>query len=135
MVHIHILCVNFSIFLWASSHHSFKVENWKIGTHVVKFLYSEKATKFCEIFTLLLTAVKSKVKIAQNILAFSEYMNFSMDGNEFLWKLRFPAKNITCVNICNTLCSVLQRSIHQGRWKQGCCVRIMSYLTSRLVSF
>ena len=32
-------------------------------------IYSEKATKFCEIFTLLLTvctAVKSKVKISQN---------------------------------------------------------------------
>ena len=33
------------------------------------FIYSEKATKFCEIFTLLLnvcTVVKSKVKISQN---------------------------------------------------------------------
>ena len=45
----------------------------------VKFIYSEKATKFCEIFTLLLTrihTVKSKVKISQNFVAFSEYMNF-----------------------------------------------------------
>ena len=43
----------------------------------VKFIYSEKATKFCEIFTLLLTActvVKSKVKISQNCVPFSEYM-------------------------------------------------------------
>ena len=42
-------------------------------------LYSEKATKFCEIFSLLLTlctAVKSKGKILQNFVAFSEYMNF-----------------------------------------------------------
>ena len=40
----------------------------------IKFLYSEKATKFCEIFTLLLTlctVVKSKVKITQNFVAFS----------------------------------------------------------------
>ena len=43
-----------------------------------KFIYSEKATKFCEIFTLLLTTihtVKSKMKILQNFVAFSEYMN------------------------------------------------------------
>ena len=45
----------------------------------VQLIYSEKATKFCKIFTLLLTvctAVKSKVKILQNFVAFSEYMNF-----------------------------------------------------------
>ena len=46
----------------------------------VKFIYSEKATKFSEIFTLLLTVctvVKSKVKISQNFGTFSEYMNFT----------------------------------------------------------
>ena len=48
----------------------------------LKFVYSEKATKLCEIFTLLLTVctytvVKSKVKIPQNFVAFSEYMNFT----------------------------------------------------------
>ena len=45
----------------------------------VKFIYSEKAAKFCEIFPLLLTVctvVKSKGKISQNFVAFSEYMNF-----------------------------------------------------------
>ena len=45
----------------------------------LKFIYSEKVTKFCEIFTLLLTTVhtvKSKVKISHNFVAFSEYMNF-----------------------------------------------------------
>ena len=49
---------------------------WSI---VIKFIYSEKATKFCEIFPLLLTVctvVKSKGKISQNFVAFSEYMNF-----------------------------------------------------------
>ena len=54
----------------------------KIYKHKVpiKFLYSEKATKFCEIFTLLFSyvvPVKSKVKISQNFVAFSEYMNFT----------------------------------------------------------
>ena len=46
---------------------------------IVKFIYSEKATKFWEIFTLLLSyvvPVKSNVKISQNFVAFSEYMNF-----------------------------------------------------------
>ena len=46
----------------------------------IKFIYSEKAKKFCKIFTLLLTVctvVKSKVKISQNFVAFSEYMNFN----------------------------------------------------------
>ena len=46
---------------------------------LLKFIYSEKATKFWEIFTLLLSyvmPVKSKVKISQNFVAFSEYMNF-----------------------------------------------------------
>ena len=48
---------------------------------LVKFIYSEKASKFCEIFTLLLTVytvVKSNMKISQNIVAFSEYMNFKL---------------------------------------------------------
>ena len=42
-------------------------------------MYSEKATKFCEIFPKLLTTVhtfKSKGKILQNFVAFLEYMNF-----------------------------------------------------------
>ena len=45
----------------------------------LKFIYSEKATKFCEISTLLLSACtvdKSKVEISQNFVAFSEYTNF-----------------------------------------------------------
>ena len=45
----------------------------------LKFIYSQKATKFCEIFTLLLSnVVKSKVKISQNFVVFSEYMNFNI---------------------------------------------------------
>ena len=47
---------------------------------LIKFLYPEKATIFCEIFPLLLTTehtVKSKGKISQNFVAFSEYMNFT----------------------------------------------------------
>ena len=53
---------------------------------IVKFIYSEKATKFCEIFPLLLTTVhtvKSNVKISQNFVAFSEYMNFTMTNQKY----------------------------------------------------
>ena len=45
----------------------------------IEFIYSEKAIKFCEISTLILSyvvPVKSKVEISQNFVAFSEYMNF-----------------------------------------------------------
>ena len=47
---------------------------------IVKFIYSEKATKFCEISALLLsvcTVDKSQVDISQNFVAFSEYTNFT----------------------------------------------------------
>ena len=54
--------------------------NSTLKTALLKFIYSEKAMKFCKIFTLLLSnvvPVKSKVKISQNFVAFSEYMNFT----------------------------------------------------------
>ena len=60
------------------------------GFHSIsKFIYSEKATKFCEISTFMLivcTVVKSKVEISQNYVAFSEYMNFTADS-DFAQKL------------------------------------------------
>ena len=43
-------------------------------------MYCEKATKFCEISTLLffyVVPVKSKLEISQNFVAFSENMNFN----------------------------------------------------------
>ena len=53
---------------------------------LLKFMYSEKATKFYEISTLLVSFVvpnKSKLDISQDFVAFSEYMNFNkkMGGN------------------------------------------------------
>ena len=51
---------------------------------VVKFKYSEKATKFCEISIVDLSyvvTVKSTVEILQNFVAFSEYMNFNNNKN------------------------------------------------------
>jgi len=49
----------------------------------IKFIYSEKTTKFCKISTNYLSyvvPVKSKVEISQNFVAFSEYMNFNKRG-------------------------------------------------------
>ena len=49
---------------------------------LVKFIYSEKATNFCEISTLDLSyvvTVKSTVEILQNFVTFSEYMNFKSE--------------------------------------------------------
>ena len=46
----------------------------------LKFIYSEKATTFCKISTLLLTVctvVKNKAELSQNFVAFSEYINFN----------------------------------------------------------
>ena len=51
----------------------------------LKFIYSEKATKFCEISTLDLTlcsSVKTKLEIMQNFVAFSEYINFTRTEND-----------------------------------------------------
>ena len=60
-------------------------ENVDKPLFLLKFIYSEKATKCCEIFTLLLTTVhivKSWLKISQNFVAFSEYMIFSIYKEE-----------------------------------------------------
>ena len=46
----------------------------------VNFIYSERATKFCETSIVDLSyvvLVKSTVEILQNFVAFSEYMNFN----------------------------------------------------------
>ena len=51
---------------------------------MLKFIYSEKATKFYEISTVDLSyvvTVKSTVEISQNFVAFSEYMNFKIFHN------------------------------------------------------
>ena len=62
---------------------------------LLKFIYFEKATKFCEISTVDLSyvvTVKSTVEISQNFVAFSEYMNFNnsflLDYFEFKQKLK-----------------------------------------------
>ena len=50
-------------------------------TVLLKFIYSEKATKFCEISTgdlSYVVPVKSTLEILQNFTVFSEYINFKI---------------------------------------------------------
>ena len=58
--------------------------HWRLGNNkfvlkmkILKFIYSEKATKFFPLLFTVCTIVKSKGKILQNCVAFSEYMNFT----------------------------------------------------------
>ena len=66
----------------------------------------EKAAKFCKYFTLLMTTVhtvKSKVKILQNFVAFSEYMNFI--NKLFNWFVQcFQTKQF--MEICVKNCAI-----------------------------
>ena len=63
-----------------------KLQNFFKTLHpLLKFIYFEKATKFCEICTLLLTGTvhrTKKVKILQNFVVFSEYMTFTKGQND-----------------------------------------------------
>ena len=77
--------------------------------HSLKFIFFEKATKFCEIFPLLLTAahtVKSKGKILQNFVAFSEYMNFNI-----IQKIKYLVLNTSLLMRQNHYLSWLQMTI------------------------
>ena len=49
----------------------------------VNFIYSERATKFCETSIVdlsYLVPIKSMVEISQNFVAFSGYMNFTFEN-------------------------------------------------------
>ena len=52
---------------------------------ILKFIYSEKATKFCEISIVdlsFIVPIKFMVEISQNFVVFSEDINFN--SNRFL---------------------------------------------------
>ena len=44
---------------------------------MLKLIYSEKTTNFCEIDLSYVVTVKSTLEISQNFVAFSEYLNFT----------------------------------------------------------
>ena len=69
-----------NFFLFAAFQFYVYISNKIFRIISLKIIFSEKATNFCEISTLVLSyvvTVKSPVEISQNFVAFSEYMNFS----------------------------------------------------------
>ena len=90
-------------------HYGYFLSSLCMTVRMLKFIYFEKATKFCEISTLLLTGTtldKSKAKISQNFVAFSEYINFKAPLKYLEGALNFKTwpqlKNITITNIQNS---------------------------------
>ena len=82
--------------------------------YIIKFIYSEKATTFCEIFTLLLSyvvPVKSMVEILQKFVVFSEHMNFNSDLNDFEYSRYLKARKMA--KRPNTF--LKQQMIHQKK--------------------
>ena len=56
-----------------------KVGTKNLNLYLLKLIYSEKATKFCKISTLLVSCVvpvKSKVENFSNFVTFSENLDF-----------------------------------------------------------
>ena len=73
----------------------------QISETLLKFVYSEKATKFSEISTLLLSTVhtdKIKVEISQNLVAFSEYINFPEFVESF--QMTHSQNSMTKAEVC-----------------------------------
>ena len=67
---------------WLSIYFTFLFLFWSKNLYLLKFIYSEKATKFCEISTVDLSyvlSVKSAVEILQNFASFSGYLNFKTE--------------------------------------------------------
>ena len=96
---------------------------WVIFSLLVKFIYSEKARKFCKIFPLLLTVctvVKIKGKISQNFVAFSEYMNFNKVKN---WLRPYCIICILC-RLCALLMSVIGPMNFCKNLKETCATKI-----------
>ena len=67
----------------------------------VKFIYSEKATKLCEIFTVDLT-VNIQVEISQKFVAFSEYPNFKQTKAKRIKSLKNKTEKACCLNLEDT---------------------------------
>jgi hypothetical protein len=70
---------------------------------LIKFIYSEKATKFCEISNVDLSyvvMVKSTVENSQNFVAFSEKMNFTIGIlDRYVMLTEMEAANQACLSM------------------------------------
>ena len=91
---------------------------------IVKFIYSEKATEFFEISTLLLTVTKkdkSKVEISQIFVAFSEYMNFTyrvshMYLNDFMGLFKGHWVVLDMSTVCRFTPIAVKEFHHKCQW-------------------
>ena len=95
---------------------------------VLKFIYSEKATKFCKISTNYLfyvLPVKSKVEILQNFVAISEYLNFKIDYFKF-YLIRFICKFCSYVGMCFFLGFDLKIEFVHILKQRNVCQKLMS---------
>ena len=85
----------------------------------LKFIYSEKASKFCKISTVHLTVTtldKSKVEISQNFVAFSKCVNCiyikKKNNNMSFINLMFYflVRNCLCILHCVVKCTECRKS-------------------------
>ena len=84
---------------------------------MLKFIYSEKATKFCEISTVDLSyvvPVKSTVEILQKFVAFSEYMNFTTIKSAYCKMSEKHIKILKFVD-CGQIRSIVKKCNHQAQ--------------------
>ena len=123
----------FQIWTFESIQKKFKIVIWHIfwGYNLRRL---QNFPKFSKIFTLLLTkvhTVKSKVKISQDFVVFTEYMNLYELNKKFDWfwikldqfglktffmevrcMLSYKIFHFTCVSIAYKRC----------RFRQSCCI-------------
>ena len=97
---------------------------------IVEFIYSDKATKFCEISTNCLPyvlPVKYLLEISQNFVAISEYMNFTWCKNKSFWQ-RFTCTEILGHRKGKFLCHIWLEDL----WMN---LKVGNFLPNRLVIF
>ena len=81
------MCVYRNFYIYKEVKHKYIILSFWIFC-ILKFIYSEKATKFCKISTLILSSCtidKSKAEISQNFVALSEHTSFTVWKNNYFY--------------------------------------------------
>ena len=106
--------------MFGSGHETQCVE---IISEGLKFIYSEKATKFCEIFP-----VKSKGKISRNFVGFSEYMNFTIVSKEQYLFLNLCQKHSFLNHLNHNITTDCSRKLQIRNMSRTCCVQKLFFI-------
>ena len=72
-----------------------RIDNWRLHNSILKFIYSERASKFCKTSTIVLSYIvtaKCTVEILQNCVVFSEYRYVKIERT--LVQLSFWLENV-----------------------------------------